>query len=252
MATLADYKQYGKYLVTVIAPSYWLLLTIIYTYSYWSKFRVNVFEYISIADLLQASIGPITSSFAGSLVGLLLGTASREFARMKGFLILASILLASFLVNIQFGIALIIIYFYLYISKRPEFFQKALHDEDAHGFVIAILLFVIPLFVFMNNDARANSILRGNGDSYVIMDEVKYDYVGKLGENIFLASRDPDTIKIISLAEIGSIDIVKSKGFAHTQPNFMRWWLPTPDELSKPEQKTHNMSGKSKNEGAGS
>jgi hypothetical protein len=69
--------------IIYLATPYAFLCAILYLLSFWSTFKINYLEYISLADILKVAIYPIIGSTLGIITGLLLSDFNEVTAIKK-------------------------------------------------------------------------------------------------------------------------------------------------------------------------
>src|SRR5689334_4006081 len=69
-------------LLTLIAP-YSITISVLYLMGYWTSFRINALEFVSLADVLKLAIYPMIGAVGGAIIGITYGVMETITPRKK-------------------------------------------------------------------------------------------------------------------------------------------------------------------------
>lgn len=221
-------------------PFYFLTIGTLYLWGYWSKFKINILEYIGLTDIIKLSAYPISTGFFFLLIGLILGEISNPNlpvgAGKKTKIGVFLNKVKPILVIPYFGILFFLLIwdndyekwrFLPFLLAYPFYFQAKKHlllddllpDESVRS-VILFAAFLLPGYAYGFGRTDAQDILKGTKYQYIVSSfnglddrksnktEEKYRYVGMVSEYIFLFNPISSSIIIAKSEQIKFIELL--------------------------------------------
>ena len=240
--------------IAVISPKYWLgpyaiAVSTLYLLGYWGSFQINVLEYISISDMVKATIYPLGSAFAFLALGVILGevlspniepgggahTAIGKFVNrwvrplFIVFLVLVALLAVLgpvrkwYFLPYLFALA-------LYIPlKSSDFLRAELKSDGARSVSIYLLTALIP-FAFGRGALEADGIITGANYSYptTVVPEApssvgaslaaRLRYIGKAGDRYVFFDPTSKSISFVAASSLTNLTLVRHTAISIPTP----------------------------------
>lgn len=199
-------KSFTK-ILSLTAP-YGVLIAILYLLGFWGAFHLNIFEFLSLSDLLMLSIKPLLSSFFPLLIGvasakILLPSLPpgggndttvgrfglKHWRYFLGLLFIISIIPIIFSNNpLIWRVAFILIIFPLStLLTHFDYFIELIPNPSARAIILMLLLY-FPGHSFIEGRLNANAILEGNAEyivdaqaSNILFDAEKFGPLSYIG-----------------------------------------------------------------------
>ncbi|BAW21302.1 MULTISPECIES: hypothetical protein [Pseudomonas] len=258
-----------KTLTAYWSSAYFFAVAVLYLWGYWSPFKVNILEYVSLSDVVKTSAYPIASVFIFMVLGALMG----EVMFPHGFLPkgsgitkkvghslhrIAPHILIFYLVGISLYAIFGSVYKWNYLPvlfaipvtgtlKELGVLKSFLKSDGSRTFVL-FLLAVLPPMAYGRGAIEANDIISGKTYTYVISEVTGHSfdprseayahlrYVGKAGDQYFLYAPETKSVLILSKSDATLLELKTVEVNVRTESG-----LPT----SKPASGIHNLeSGK--------
>jgi len=187
---------------------YFIAIATTYLWAYWSKFSVNILEYLAVTDVLKHAAFPIASAVLSVAIGVALGSVFGTDTLPPGGgkatpvgRVLKKYKKTIFLV----GMVVVLV---LYIFKPPQYFsigptlaglllaiplgnlpQVQRLFPDNIRYAVVFFLSALPLLAFGIGDSRADAIVDGSRFHF-LMDpalepSASLRYIGHAGEEYF-------------------------------------------------------------------
>ena len=224
-----------------LLPPYAVLVATLYLWSYWRSFSVDVFEHISLAEVVKIAAYPILSAFFFSAIGLLIGEVislekkqfsekSQETAFTKfmnkwvglivGVFFLIFIILI-FFVSFEYqwliGSMFIGIFFYSTI-KATSFLENELKSDSLRSTAIFLISVLVP-FSYAQGSINARRILEGKDFLYQAVDifgsphdsnlapKMRLRYLGKLNDRFIFFDPIKETTILLASSDVKSLEL---------------------------------------------
>jgi hypothetical protein len=210
---MEEYKN--KYLW--LMPPYFLMIGILYLWAYWSSFRINIFEYAGLTDLVKVAIIPVGTLFFFVLIGFILGEytyGSRlpDGAGRNTWIGKFLNKTASFWVVVYWVFLIYLIlsdeprkwnalpfigmaYPYL-VLKKSSFLAEIKSDSTRTTIVLAIC--ILPIYAFCQGKLDSIDIL--NNEKYKYIDSIgevkRAKYIGHVSQHMFFISQDNQKVVV--------------------------------------------------------
>lgn len=219
----------SKYL-WLIAP-YSLFAGILFTWGYWSTFKINAFEYASINNAIMASLIPISSSIIFLIVGASIGVyCSHQNAQANqiskpprnnmskmdwGIFILfflPSILV--FVLTKNEGTRWVISLIYASAIPSSILIKSEVLADITPTFLRSVLLFIVcslPFYSFASGKSEAFKIINNTEYKFIEIEKTKYKYIGYLQGKTFFTNIENDEILILEDGNEKSMTLKKYK-----------------------------------------
>jgi len=214
-------------------------ISVIYLCGYWSSFNINVFQYVSIQQVVTVSIYPLLGVFASFCIGYWYGALGEKKERTKLSKIIERFLVPIFFIYV---ICLDFLHFWLILSlllsfklanviikNIPE--DKILINRKSTSFFITTLI-VLPLIALSLGMTNAKRIKDGDGVRYV---DIKYlnniefsnnqervKYLGLNGDFYFFMSDDNNKKIFISKTSLIPILEISQKEYKDKKADIVR------------------------------
>jgi len=211
-------------------PVYTLIIASIYHFGFWSRFNVNVLEFVGISDLLALAVFPLIASITAFVLGF---TVSVIQSLVRGRRVLSVIALGTLLaigVSYFFGahVALTLTAFalVLFVSSRRLKLNEVLGDPKVEGariLVLSWLVFLFPALSFGYGISQADLILAGKKYVSVKLSGSEYRYVGFVKDKYFLYSPSSKSVTIAPISEVGVLELRSSPELGERPSASDRW-----------------------------
>ncbi|NOS78761.1 MAG: hypothetical protein HOP35_12530 [Nitrospira sp.] len=239
------FREYG-----FIASFYFIAVGVLYLWGYWSRFEINILEYISLTDIAKVTLIPIISSFLVFASGVILGellagealphggganTPTGIFLNKHKSLLLQLYLAITFAVY-YFGsiqkwyILPMIISLPITTILRNQGFLKDLIPHDGTNRITLLLFCVLPFYAYGHGILSAEKIITGISYKYIEVESNKLDdvhsdkadrkehrtlkFIGFMNNYVFLM---PVENKTIIVAKFDSLEPITLK--TYSKPN---------------------------------
>lgn len=217
------------YLATCLA----ITLSFCYLVGFWNTFDINIFEYISISDIVREAIYPLIISFAFSIIGYIWG-----FRTPSNYVDDSKIQHMNVHIRVIVVVNAILCGILIYL-KQPSFWMFG-------GFVFIFLMFELfkttlitislqynlnPAIIFIMGFMMVESVCFGKIDSYNILQghdtfwvssrfiqnkdisssDKKFKYISLEGNYVFLLSENNKRIVLVRTSEIPALELTKKE-----------------------------------------
>lgn len=240
-----------KTLVAYWGSAYLFVVAVLYLWGYWSPFRINVLEYISLADVVKAAAYPLATVFVFIALGALIGEAIFP----EGFLPPgggAKTRLGTWLrsvvpyIALAYGTATTLYFIFGSVDKwrvlpiliaipvsvtlKEAGLLKTFLKSDRARSVVLFLLASLPPFAYGQGTLKAHQILTGTDYIYVTSEiggqsfdakskiETRLRYVGKAGDQYFLFAPKTRSMLIVPLSEAKILELVATDSKSTNPP----------------------------------
>ena len=204
---------------------------VLYLWGYWSTFNINIFEYLSLSDVIKQSFIPMATTFAATAFALVMvrvlpsqqeisktdvpDTPTMRFLKLAGILSLPlAILFALYThdANIWIYLAYLAALLLAYLLEKSWILKAVAPVKDVHPLVFIYLLQLLFLGYALGH-TNANRIIDGTDYEYLISPVTGIDVphnstpqqrlrlLGYAGNLMFLFN---PTTKVIVITEIKS------------------------------------------------
>jgi hypothetical protein len=218
---------------------YFVSVGVLDLWGFWTPFRVNALDYVSLSDVLRVATIPLLSTFAflalGSILGEYLGPhnqlppgggantrvgrflhklqAYQGYFRAAWFVVTMGLILFAPSAWESLIPWLLAMPFY-FLAKQRGLFATILPDEKARS--IAVYLFcVLPFWSYGHGRAAADHIIHGTDYHYVVANTVpslppvnateRTKYLGQIGDYVFFLLPDNSTLAILQFSQTKGI-----------------------------------------------
>ena len=224
-------------------PFYFLATGTLYLWGYWSKFKINILEYIGLTDVIKLSAYPIATGFFFLLVGIILGEISSPnlsvgagnqtkigvfLNKAKPFLIVTYWVILVFLLiwdndYEKWGYLPFLLAFPCYLQAKNYLLLNDLLPNESVRSVILFAAFLLPGYAYGFGRTHAQDILKGTKYQYVVSSfngledrksnkiEEQYRYIGMVSEYIFLFNPISSSIIIAKSEQIKFIELISKE-----------------------------------------
>ncbi|MDP9908227.1 hypothetical protein J2W27_000320 [Variovorax boronicumulans] len=206
-----------------------------YLWAYWSKFSINILEYLSISDVLKHAAFPIASSVASVLIGTLAGTImgsdrlppgggkdtplGKVLNRHKRLIFLVGLIItislyasniSYLLLPAPFLAALLLV---IPIGNLSQI-QRLLPDNLRY--TVVFFLCLVPLLSITTGELKAKSIIDGTRFHFLIdptlPPSISLRYIGHAGEEYFFYEPQRSSIVLMKRVPDKPLALGKFKG----------------------------------------
>ncbi|WP_444912433.1 hypothetical protein [Microbulbifer sp. PAAF003] len=208
--------------LSLIAP-YAVIVSVLYLLGYWSVFRINIFEYVNLTDILKVSIyqlayygsffvisGLIFHFYTGEILepGAGAGTSKGKFFNKHKKIIFSIVLILALYIALftshptrWFLSTCILTPFIGAFASRVTILD---HVITNHSFRTMIVTFIIqiPIFAFGWGNLSGVSAKTSESKTVIINQGKSYQNLGVAGSYIFLWDKNSSEVLIKSLSEI--------------------------------------------------
>ncbi|MBM6447342.1 MULTISPECIES: hypothetical protein [Pseudomonas] len=228
-----------KTLTAYWSSAYFFAVAVLYLWGYWSPFKVNILEYVSLSDVLKAAAYPIASVFIFLALGALLGEVMfphgllpkssgvtkvgrwlhRIVPHIETFYVAGALLYAIFGSVDKWRIVPVLIAIPVSLTlKELGVLQNFLKSDRSRTFVL-FLLTALPPMAYGQGALKANDIISGKTYTYVISEvaghsfdpgskvNARLRYVGKAGDQYFLYAPETNSVLILSISEAKFLEL---------------------------------------------
>jgi hypothetical protein len=213
-------------LLLYIAPAYAFLCAILYLYSFWSRFKINFLEFISLADILKVSLYPMVGTVISIVIGLLIGLAlskKNEVSKKKRkrgiYLAYGGMTIIALEYMLLFGwhnvYVFIPFFIALWLSRLPINFLAS--KNISVPWYVLYMLILIPLLSYGYGARNSHDILKNftvryaktsqfeNNELFGNQSQIKY--IGLGGKYYFFISEDNSNLYIMESESIGILEL---------------------------------------------
>lgn len=214
-------------LLSALAVTFSTLGSSLYLIGFWSKFRINVFEYISASDIILMSVYPLFGGLVLVLFGLVLGyldppperksiTRSKIgtwLERFRLWLATTFIMLAGLVLNTElnerFTLAGALLSLWIFSMQPGRLLIDTIGGRFRNYSSIANLLAALLLVCFFIGAQNSQNILsRPNAKIVKIAgSDQRYRYIGKAGDFFFLLSHDGKLLHLLRKDAVNELSI---------------------------------------------
>lgn len=227
---------------------YFLSVASLYLWGYWSAFEVNIFEYVSLSDVLKTAVFPIASVFVFVALGVVVGealfphgfmppggsknTAVGKFLNRIGPAV-GALYVGGLAALLVFGptekwrvLPLLIAIPVSLTLKEAGLLREEVKSDSARS-VLIFLLSTLPAYAYGHGILKANDLRTGKAFSFVDspLDGVskgsdapankKPRYVGRAGQTYFLFDPVSKGLLIVPESQIKLIQLKLYRSESH-------------------------------------
>ncbi len=224
-----------------LLPPYALLVATLYLWAYWRSFSVDVFEHISLTEVVKIAAYPILSAFFFSAIGVLISevisidkkqpskknqeTAFSKFMNRWVAVIMAVILLIFFIsiffVSFEYQwifSAFLIGAFIAIIVMPTNFLESEINSASLRLAVVFIISVLVP-FSYAQGSINAHRILKGKDFLYQAVDifgshddrnlapKMRLRYLGKLNDRFIFFDPVKETTVLLASSDVKSLEL---------------------------------------------
>jgi hypothetical protein len=225
-----NFIDHGKKYFWLAAP-YFVATGLLYLWSYWSSFSINILEFASLSDIVRVAIIPVGTTFFFFFLGFILSEygygnklklqpgegkdtpVGKMLNKFKWFLIILYWVILLYLIySSQPGKWRILPVWAMgapYLMLRKSLFLEEIQNDSIRSLLL-IGLVVLPVYSFCQGKIDAERILTNSEYLYVqtsTQNEVM-KYIGHVNEMTFLISKDNRQIRMQKLDK-ESLDLFK-------------------------------------------
>ena len=227
--------------VRFLLPPYALLVATLYLWAYWRSFSVDVFEHISLTEVVKIAAYPILSAFFFSAIGVLISeiisidkkqpseknqeTAFTKFMNRWVGMIMGVILLIFFIsiffVSFEYQwifSALLIGFFLAFLVRSTNFLESEIKSGSLRSAVVFLMSVLVPLS-YAQGSINARRILEGKDFLYQAVDifgsphdsnlapEMRLRYLGKLNDRFIFFDPIKETTILLASSDLKSLEL---------------------------------------------
>jgi hypothetical protein len=213
---------------------YLLVVGILYLFSFWSNFDVNIFEYLALSDVIKITLIPIGSIFIIIIIGEIfhnltdnkfsLFSALEEVSNVESVQKPVGIikeykniiLLIGCIVFIKYPFIWIFFAIFLVLDITILIAESnllpSISDENARIYTLYFLILLPFLSIAVGQD-NARKILYGDKYKYIILEtqDIKLKVLGHAGSYNFFISEDNKEIVIIDDSKLYPVNIYSAE-----------------------------------------
>lgn len=209
-------------------PAYGISLGVLYSWGYWSTFDINIFQYASITDILNSSLIPLGTVLFFAIAGVVAGElATVDIERGSGAGTKVGLFLNKHVFSLGVGWTLIILILILvphpltwyimpvilafpaYSAAKRVGFLSEIKDDNIRSPIIFILI-ISPLYCFGKGKFDSSDIWSNEENViYEVSRERERKYLGHVGGNVFLLTKDNSHVVILSGSEKSKLVLSK-------------------------------------------
>jgi len=196
------------------------MIGVLYLWAYWSSFRINIFEYAGLTDLVKVAIIPVGTLFFFVLIGFILGeytygsklpegggkntwfgkflNKSSSFLNILYWVILVFLIVSD--MPIKWDILPFIGVAYPYLVLKKSSFLIEIKPDSTRATII-LTLCILPIYAFCKGKLDSIEILTNEKYRYVeSVGTLKHaKYLGHVAQYLFFISRDNEKVVIQKL-----------------------------------------------------
>ena len=270
MSEQNENDQQMKGLLAYCSSAYFFSVAALYLWGYWSPFKINIFEYISLSDAIKITAYPIASLLILIAIGMLMSDillpngfiseATISALKKKKLYSLTrhtpSIYILATLTFMLIGpvskwkIIPVLIAIPISATLKELGILKNLIKSERNRTTVLFLLSFLPPTAYGQGTLRANDIISGKAYTYVASDLPEHKatlgsstglllrYVGKAGDQYFLYNSAAKSLVIISMSKAEYLELKTFEKQDDTELN-----KPTPSSTSTvPSEDRPNQS----------
>jgi hypothetical protein len=211
-----------------MAPFYFVSVGVLYLWGYWPNFRINIFEYVSLSDVVKVAIVPVGSVFIFVLLGFCIGEASvggilpegggkgtrlgRFLNRIKKWLILLYVAVIYFFIfypipNKWVILPVLLIWPFYLPLKHSGFLKEVANDSVRSVLIIAII--ALPLWSYAAGKINADKILKGSNCQYAEVgkdgEKQKLKFLGFANQYVFFLSMNNEDVVVARIDDLSPL-----------------------------------------------
>lgn len=224
-----------------LLPPYALLVATLYLWAYWRSFSVDVFEHISLTEVVKIAAYPILSAFFFSAIGVLISevisidkkqpseknqeTAFTKFMNRWVGMIMGVILLIFFIsiffVSFEYQwifSAFLIGLFLSFLVISTNFLESEIKSGSLRSAAVFLISVLVPLS-YAQGSINARRILEGKDFLYQAVDifgsphdsnlapKMRLRYLGKLNDRFIFFDPIKETTILLASSDVKSLEL---------------------------------------------
>jgi hypothetical protein len=219
---------------------YFLTVGVLYLWGYWSAFKINILEYLELADIIKSTAYPIASVILLTVIGAALGEAmvdkspsggggmearlwsfvGRHFARVTQAYVLGALALILWAPSWMWQVLPTVLAIPISVGIMQRGALRTIVPGDRARFVVVFVLSVMPFAAYGQGCLAAGKVLSGTDYAYVVSEVPGYKsaesasrdtflrVIGRAGEQMFLFDPAAQSVFIFK-PESGKSVVVK-------------------------------------------
>lgn len=211
-----------------IGPFYFMTVGVLYLWGYWPSFGINIFEYVTLSDVIKVAIIPVGSVFVFVLAGFFMGEVSvggrlpegggketrvgRFLNRTKKWLIVLYLVVVYLVLfypipNKWLFLPVLIMWVFYFPLKSVGFLKEIANDSVRSLLISAVV--ALPLYSFAIGKINADKILKGSNCQYAEVgkdgEKQKLKFLGFANQYVFFLSMNNEDVVVARIADLSPL-----------------------------------------------
>jgi len=223
---LLDKEKFATYLW--FGPFYFFSVGVLYLWGYWPNFKINIFEYVALTDVVKVAIIPVGSFFVFIFLGLCLGEATTIDVLPEGGgkgtrlgLLLNKI---KWILIIIYAAVLFVFIFYpipnkwlvlpmlllwpFYFPLKKAGFLKEIRNDSIRSLLIAATV-LLPFYSYAVGKINASGILQNTDYQYTVLlkdgKKERFKFLGYANQYVFFISMNNQELVISEIKKVSPL-----------------------------------------------
>ena len=221
-----------------VGSAYFLSVGVLYLWGYWSRFDINILEYLGLPDVIKLTAYPIASAFIFAIVGAVMGEftvgektllhgggrnklvgvfLNKHKSKVVGLYVFGTVSLYIFGPESKWQVLPLLAAIPIYVAAKDAGLFEELKLPVGTRSIVIYMLSILPFWAYGHGRLDASDISHGFKYKYLaeslpglqIEDPTKeqnrYKYLGHAGGFIFLLSPDNKTVVIVNFEKIDAL-----------------------------------------------